>query len=375
MIVIILTDCNVIGIGEGTPYGTDVASDYRKIHNLIKKISKGDLYDYLYNIKKYEIMELSKEKHINFGAYLALESAILSAIALSKKLSIAEILGGYYRSEIPVTGTVFLDEPKKMFQIALKYVEVGITHIKFKIPCNLTDLERWVTIIGSLKSMYEKLVLRADANECFNSLYKATKALSILVRNNIDIIEQPMPRDKLKEMAYLKKRFSQSIEFMIDESLRSPYDLELFASIELADSINFHPSKLGCLSITRENLLKAQDLGFKVNIGSSLMTEIGLWHYLNLAASIPMLDYPLEEIGLLNIYRYWYGKDLLSPKHENFKILNGKIKLSSPQNFNYKLLRNNILNKKELYKKLLYQFLHEVGAYFSKLGNKYRFRL
>jgi len=91
---------------------------------------------------------------------------------------------------------------------------------------------------------------------------------------------------------------------MLDESLRKPSDIELFASMEVADIVNFHPSKLGCLTITRETILKAQKLGMKANIGSALMTEIGFSHYLNLAASIPRLDYPLEEIGLNNLYGY-----------------------------------------------------------------------
>jgi len=74
--------------------------------------------------------------------------------------------------------------------------------------------------------------------------------------------------------------------------------------MEVADIVNFHPSKLGCLTITREAILRTQKLGMKANIGSALMTEIGFSHYLNLAASIPRLDYPLEEPGLYNLYGY-----------------------------------------------------------------------
>jgi L-alanine-DL-glutamate epimerase-like enolase superfamily enzyme len=91
---------------------------------------------------------------------------------------------------------------------------------------------------------------------------------------------------------------------MLDESLRKPSDVELFAQMEVADIVNFHPSKLGCLSITREAILKTQEVGMKANIGSALMTDIGLFHYLNLASSIPRLDYPLEEVGLSNVYGY-----------------------------------------------------------------------
>jgi len=59
---------------------------------------------------------------------------------------------------------------------------------------------------------------------------------------------------------------------MLDESLQRTSDIELFAHMEVADIVNFHPSKLGCLTVTREAILKTQNLGLKTNIGSSLMT-------------------------------------------------------------------------------------------------------
>ena len=123
-------------------------------------------------------------------------------------------------------------------------------------------------------------------------------------RYSVNIVEQPMPRDRLGDTAKLRKRFHPAIEIMLDESLRKPSDVELFAQMEVADIVNFHPSKLGCLSITREAILKTQELGMKANIGSALMTDIGLFHYLSLASSIPRLDYPLEEVGLSNFYGY-----------------------------------------------------------------------
>ncbi|MCC6035378.1 MAG: hypothetical protein LM567_07785, partial [Desulfurococcaceae archaeon] len=118
-------------------------------------------------------------------------------------------------------------------------------------------------------------------------LERAEKALSIMEKYGVNIVEQPMPRDMLRDIAILRKRFYPAIEIMLDESLRKPSDIKLFAQLEIADAVNFHPSKLGCLTVSREAILQTQRLGMKVNIGSALMTEIGFSHYLNLAASIP----------------------------------------------------------------------------------------
>jgi L-alanine-DL-glutamate epimerase-like enolase superfamily enzyme len=203
-------------------------------------------------------------------------------------------------------------------------IKSGYKHIKFKISCNLEELERLLRILHSVKNHYgdEDVVLRADANECFSTLVKVERALSIMKRYSVSILEQPMPRDRLRDIAELRKRIYPAIEIMLDESLRKPSDIELFAHMEVADIVNFHPSKLGCLTVTRETILRAQKLGMKANIGSALMTEIGFSHYLNLIASIPRLDYPLEEPGLYNLYGYGITREPL-------EIIRGKTILRS----------------------------------------------
>jgi len=294
-------------MGEGTPYWTNIAEDYAKILSLAKSIQGLSLYDSLNKLRSMENIEFEIRRPINYGAYLALESAILNALSQCNKVKHeAELLGGIYRTEVPIAYTIFLNHPKTMAHRLRHAIKSGFRHIKFKIPCSLEMLEMLLKTMYTVIKQYsnEEYVLRADANECFYNLEKAMKALTIMEKYGVKIVEQPMHRDKLKDIVKLRKEFYPAIEIMLDESLRRPSDIELFAQIEVADSINFHPSKLGCLTITRKAILKTQKLGMKANIGSALMTEIGLYHYLNLAASIPRLDYPLEELGIYNVYGY-----------------------------------------------------------------------
>lgn len=307
LIIFLLTDSGLIGVGEGTPYSTSIADDYTKILSLAREIRGLSLEDALNTLRSSEYSEFRREKQVNYGAYLALESAIIHALAHSGKAKYeAEVLGGVYRTEIPVAFTIFLGHPVIMSRRLEEAINSGYKHVKFKIPCNLEELRRVVEALHSVRKQYggEETVLRADANECFPTFEKAEKALSIMERYSVNIVEQPMPRDRLGDTAKLRKRFHPAIEIMLDESLRKPSDVELFAQMEVADIVNFHPSKLGCLSITREAILKTQELGMKANIGSAFMTDIGFFHYLSLASSIPRLDYPLEEVGLSNFYGY-----------------------------------------------------------------------
>jgi len=307
LIVFLLTDSGVVGIGEGTPYWSNIAEDYAKTLSLAKKIRELDLEDSLDVLRTGEYEEFKKRERVSYGAYLALESAVVHALSHSKRVGYeAETLGGVYRTEIPIAYTIFLSHPKTMARKLESAIKSGYKHVKLKIPCNLEELEKQLRVLDLTRKHYSEVevTLRVDANGCFSTFEQAERALLIMEKYGVNIVEQPMPRDNLKDIAKLRKRFHPSLEIMLDESLRKPSDIELFASMEVADIVNFHPSKLGCLTITRETILKAQKLGMKANIGSALMTEIGLSHYLNLAASIPHLDYPLEEPGLYNVYGY-----------------------------------------------------------------------
>jgi len=60
-------------------------------------------------------------------------------------------------------------------------IKSGYKHVKFKVPCNLEELRRVVEALHSVRKQYsEEVALRADANECFPTIEKAEKALSIM---------------------------------------------------------------------------------------------------------------------------------------------------------------------------------------------------
>ncbi|PUA31927.1 MAG: hypothetical protein B7O98_08030 [Zestosphaera tikiterensis] len=328
LLVFIATDEGIIGLGEGTPYATSHLSDYIYALRLLGKLKGCNIEDALSTLRMTENKLFEKRSTVNFGAFLAIESALLDALAKARKSPVAEVLGGAYRTTLPVAGTVFLGHPLRMVKRIRWWLERGVKHVKLKIPCNINKLELYLdTVMRITRLRNEGVTLRVDANECFKELDKAYKALQIMSRYGVDIVEQPMPRDRLREIARLRKAFSPTIKIMLDESLMRPQDLETFATMEAADIVNFHPSKLGCPSITREAILKAKKLGFEVNIGSSLMTEVGLAHYLNLAASLPELDYPLEEVGIKEFYPSY---SVLKPqKSVLLTITNGNMKLPS----------------------------------------------
>ena len=107
LIVFLITDSGLIGVGEGTPYSTSIVDDYAKTLSLSRAIQGLSLEDVSNTLRSSEYGEFRSGKQVNFGAFLALESAVVHALAQSGKAKYeAEVLGGVYRTEIPVAYTI-----------------------------------------------------------------------------------------------------------------------------------------------------------------------------------------------------------------------------------------------------------------------------
>jgi len=188
--------------------------DYVKALSLARAIRGLSLKDALNTLRFSEYSEFRRGKQVNYGAYLALESAVVHALVQSGKAGYeAEVLGGVYRTEIPVAYTIFLGHPVIMTRRLEEAIKTGYKHVKFKIPCNLEELRRLLEALYSVRKQYggEEIVLRADANECLSTLEKAEKALSVMERYSVNIAEQPMPQDRFIDIVKLKKNSTQPL--------------------------------------------------------------------------------------------------------------------------------------------------------------------
>jgi len=118
LVFIVVEDGN-IGVGESTPYGATLTADYSYMLKLVKNMKGLGLEEGLKVLRElqFELFESGKPLYeMHFGSFLALESALLDALAKVRRSSVAEVLGGVYRTSIPVAGTVFLDHPLRMVE-------------------------------------------------------------------------------------------------------------------------------------------------------------------------------------------------------------------------------------------------------------------
>lgn len=306
----------VKGIGEGTPYLTEIYNVYALSEKIARALKGKEV------TKALEILPKMQEKmisdiHFDYGSFLAFETALIDIVSKTNQIRFSKLLGGTFRDKVPVCGTVFLNDPRIMTKAAKKWVfEKGVNHLKIKVYNNVKRDARNLQSIRD--AVGYNVTLRIDANQGYKNAKKAAESINRLERFEIGIVEQPVKWHDLDGLRMLRKLITPKI--MVDESLRKPSDIDLIVEKEAADIIYFHASKLGCLTVTKTALEKTIDLGLEYMIGAGPMTGIGVASFLHLAASQEKLCYPNEEVGLYEMF----GRDIIS---NSLKVREGSIHL------------------------------------------------
>lgn len=125
--------------------------------------------------------------------------------------------------------------------------------------------------------------LRIDANGGWN-LSTTLKAISVAEEIGIELIEQPLPVDKEKDLNGLKEK--TTIPIIADESFHTLEDVEKCA--EFYDGINLKLMKCGGISPFLDIATQARKLDLNLMAGCMTETYIGISALCQVA---PMVDY------------------------------------------------------------------------------------
>jgi L-alanine-DL-glutamate epimerase-like enolase superfamily enzyme len=191
--------------------------------------------------------------------------------------------------------TIGLDEIDIMQQKVQEAEEYPIYKVKL-------GTGRDKAIIKGIREVTGKPI-RVDANEGWSSMEEARNMIRFLAGQNIELIEQPMPASRIKEMAELKK--GAALPLCADESFMGDEPLEEIA--KAFDIINIKLMKIGSMAKSLKVIKRAKELGLKVMIGcmieSSLANTAGavlsLWaDYADLDGHLLIKDDPYQGLML-----------------------------------------------------------------------------
>ena len=151
----------------------------------------------------------------NFQTKFAIEEALWDLFAKRLQTPLVNLIGGACRLEVPVMRMLGLKPPQETAAEAKALVDRGYRHVKVKIGVDeKRDLE---TVRRVRDTIGEDVFLSADANQAYAPM-EAVRVLRQLENANLGLVEQPVRRDDVRGMAFVRQNVS--VPIMADEGLK-----------------------------------------------------------------------------------------------------------------------------------------------------------
>ena len=226
----------------------------------------------------------------HYEAKAALETALLDIIGKITGLSIAELLGGRQRNEIPLSFSVAnpdfcadLDDIAKIWSDGVRI---------FKLKTGFSDHAFDLMRLQKLRDLYDnKLHLRIDYNQGL-AAYDAIRHIRDLEAFKPEFVEQPVAMNNHHAMAEITR--TVDVPIMADESVFSPQDALQGAVMRIADIFSLKIAKSGGLRKCLEVATIARAAGIEVYGGCMFETSIAHMAGAQLMAAIPDLKLGCE---------------------------------------------------------------------------------
>ncbi len=259
------------GIGEAAPsprYNESSESVIQFISEFKKiNLDSESLYDNLEKLNKL---------NGNYAAKSAIDIALFDLHTKILNIPLWKYFGFSKNTDLYTSYTIGIDTIKNI-EKKLDDAE-NFKILKIKLGCD-NDIE----IMKAIRRRTDK-ILRVDINEGWKSIELAIERIKFLEDQNIELIEQPLPADKLYE--YNKLREKTTIPIFADESCKNLEDLILIK--DHFDGVNIKLSKCGGLFNAYLMLQFAKHMNLKTMLGCMIETSIGISAAAQLA---PVVDY------------------------------------------------------------------------------------
>ena len=180
---------------------------------------------------------------------------------------------------LPTSFTIGIDEPEAMAAIARQIADYPV--IKLKLGSDDDEAR-----VRAVREARPDAKLRVDANAGWTT-EQATEHLRWLERYDLELIEQPLPRDQIEQMGQVQRR--TSIPVVADESVQTMEDVERLGAAGVR-GINLKLMKVGGLAPAIRILRRARELNMKVMLGCMIETSLGTTAMAHLAGLADWLD-------------------------------------------------------------------------------------
>lgn len=168
------------------------------------------------------LQELDRSFSGGNQAKAGIDCALHDLCARALGVPLYNLLGGKVRDRVPVLRILAIKAPDEMAAQAGKLVEQGYRYFKIKVH---GDVEEDVARVQAIRERVgPQAHLTVDANQSYTPK-AAIYAINKMVRYNIDLVEQPVSRNRFVSMSDMKHDALTSQGIEIVERIPIPDDL------------------------------------------------------------------------------------------------------------------------------------------------------
>jgi L-Ala-D/L-Glu epimerase / N-acetyl-D-glutamate racemase len=227
----------------------------------------------------------------NYQLKFAVEEALLDLQAKRMNTPMFNLFGGLSRREVPVMRMLGLKPPKETAAEAQALVHGGYRYVKIKI--GLDDRRDIETVRMTRETLGNDIFISVDANQSYAPMH-AVKVLNQLESCNLIVCEQPVRRDDVRGMAFVRQNVRTPI--MADEGVETSTDALRLIEAGGMDAVSIKLWKMGGYYKSREIAAVCNAANVGVHVGSTAGSQLMEAMQLHFCAAIPEL-FAGAEIG------------------------------------------------------------------------------
>ena len=212
----------------------------------------------------------------NHAAKASVDIALHDWIGKKKGLAWHQIWGLDSGIAMPTSYTISIDSPDQIREQVREAGEFNVLKVKLG-----SDNDR--EIIQIIREMTDKH-LRVDVNQGWREKESALRMIEWLARQNVELVEQPLHKDQVDDMSWLKQR--SPLPIIADEAVSRLSDIR--NASELYHGVNIKLMKCTGMHEAHKMIEAARDAGLRVMIGCMTETSCAISAAAQLA---PMADW------------------------------------------------------------------------------------
>jgi L-Ala-D/L-Glu epimerase len=230
------------------------------------------------------LREIEQVLGANFQTKFAIEEALWDVLAKKLQTPLVNLIGGACRLEVPVMRMLGLKPPQETAAEAKALVDRGYRHVKVKIGL---DEKRDVETVRRVRdAVGEEVFLSADANQAYAPM-QAVRVLRQLEDVSLGLVEQPVRRDDVRGMAFVRQNVS--VPIMADEGIETATDALRHIEAGAMDAVSIKLWKMGGLYRGREIASVCHAANVRVHVGSTAGSQLLEAIQLHFCAALPDL--------------------------------------------------------------------------------------